>query len=285
VLGAISVLVAIVILAGAGLLAHRHFAGKPGGLLPGLPGAPGLSAAGPPADPFAGTPADPWANGAAGIVAPAAKPVGRFSAAQVAAAYATTRRLPIAANLDKKTLLGGEPTAFADLLAPRQRSVFLAGLNTRGTAKNGQELSTRAWVTSFAPDSADLIGSVIKAHGSMSAKAVHASGTTVLAISIEYTFAYPIEPPGRPDDWMRVDAHQYGSVEFAPWDDPGGPLEAWYLAVDGSAGGQCGINDGYIHPDYPIGRTAGPPGPKINPYSPSQGQPSGGPACGGQAPT
>jgi hypothetical protein len=281
--------VAIVVLAGAGVLAYQHFANKRGGLAAAISSAPGLSPVqqsdGPPADPFAGTAADRWANGAAGIVMPVAKPVGPFSAAQVVAAYVTTRKLLIAAGLDKQTLLGGAPTAFADLLAPRERAQFLAGLNTRGASKIGQELSTRTWVTSFAPGSADLIGSVIKVHGSMSAQAVHDSGTIALAINVDYVFAYPVEPPGRPGDWMRVLAHQYGSLDFASWDDPGGPLEAWYQGIDGSAGGMCGINDGYIHPDYPIGRVPGPSGPVINPYSPPAKVPAGSPACGGQSPT
>lgn len=71
---------------------------------------------GPPADPYAGTPADQWANGAAGIVLPAARPIGGFTTAQVESAHQTTRKLLIAADLDKTTLLGGAPTAFADLL-------------------------------------------------------------------------------------------------------------------------------------------------------------------------
>lgn len=281
---------AIVVLAGAGVLAYQHFANKHGGLAAAISGAPGLSPVqqsdGPPADPFAGTPADHWANGAAGIVMPVAKPVGPFSAAQVAAEYVTTRKLLIAAGLDRQTLLGGAPTAFADLLAPRERAQFLAGLNTRGTSKIGQALSTRTWVTSFAPGSADLIGSVFKVHGSMSAQAVHESGTIALAINVNYIFAYPIEPPGQPSDWMRVLAHQYGAVDFAPWDDPGGPLEAWYQGIDGSAGGMCGINDGYIHPDYPSDRAVPEPsGSAINPYSPPTASPDRGPVCGGQAPT
>src|SRR5215472_8289395 len=45
--------------------------------------APGDLFAGASADPFLGTPANGWADGAAGIVAPPAEPVGGFTAAQV----------------------------------------------------------------------------------------------------------------------------------------------------------------------------------------------------------
>ena len=61
----------------------------------------------------------------------------------------------------------------------------------------------------------------------MSAKSVVFSGTTALAINVNYLFAYAVEPPGNPTDWTRVVAHQYGSFDFAPWGDPGGPLTPW----------------------------------------------------------
>ena len=54
---------------------------------------PQLTSSGPPANPFAGSPAQGYADAAAGIVVPAAHPVGKFSTAQVAAAYAKTRQL------------------------------------------------------------------------------------------------------------------------------------------------------------------------------------------------
>jgi hypothetical protein len=46
-----------------------------------------LTSSGPPSDPFQGTPADKWADGAAGIVLPADKSIGEYSAAQVEYAY------------------------------------------------------------------------------------------------------------------------------------------------------------------------------------------------------
>ena len=237
---------------------------------------------GPPADPFAGTPADGWANGAAGIVTPPARPVGGFTAAQVAAAYATTRKLLIAANLDGQTLLGGPPTAFAKMLTAEQRQTFLAGLDKKGLDKGGSRLSTRTWVASFAPGSAELIGNVIKVHGTMSARPIRESGTVALAIVVNYIFAYAIEPPHDQANWMRLLDHQYGSIDFAPWDDPGGALEPWDRTIIGHAGIQCGTIDGYIHPDYPSERSANPSesGPVINPYSTATSIPGGGAVCG-----
>jgi hypothetical protein len=225
---------------------------------------------GPPADPFAGTPADHWANGAAGITVPAAVPHGPFTASEVAAAYATARRLLIAQDLDHTTLLGGAPTAFADVLTAQQRAQFTAGLDKIGLDKQGYELSTRTWAASFAPGTTALIGTVIKAYGTMSARTAVIKGNTVLDIDVNYRFVYPVEPPHAPADWMRVVGQVAGYIQFDDWLDPGGPLQPWDVSADpAEAGTRCGMTDGFIHPDYP-GGPAGkvrPSGAPINPYS------------------
>jgi hypothetical protein len=275
--------VAVVVLAAAGGVTWLRLSQSPAGPSSGQPPLGGtLTAATPPAAPFAGTPAENWANGAAGIVIPAAKPVGIFTAAQVMTAYQTTRRLLVAANLDKQTLLGGAPTAFADLLTKRQRAEFLAGLDKRGVNSGGYPLSTRTMVASFFPGSAEFVGNVIKVHGVMTARTAKEAAGTVLAIQVNYIVGYAVEPPGDPGDWMRVLDHQYGSFEFARWDDPGGPLEPWDQTVIGNAGLQCGTTDGYMHPDYPSERIPAPTesGPAINPYSLSTTTPGGGAVCG-----
>lgn len=275
--------ITVVVLAAAGGVAWLRLSHSPTGRLSSQQSPPpGIPNPAPPADPFAGTTADNWANGESGIVIPAAKPVGTFTAAQVQKAYQTTRQLLIAANLNKQTLLGGAPTAFADLLTKAQRADFTSALNKKGVNSGGYPLSTRKWVASFFPDSAEFIGNVIKVHGAMSAKTAHEAGGTVLAIQVNYIFVYPVEPPGRPSDWMRVLDHQYGSFDFAQWDDPGGPLEPWDQTIIGNAGLQCGTTDGYVHPDYPSERTPAPSqsGPAINPYSLSTSVPSGGAVCG-----
>lgn len=228
---------------------------------------------GPPADPFAGTPADHWADGAAGIAAPPAAAIGGYSKEQVKYAYQTTRQLLVAANLDKQTLLGGAPTAFASLLTSPQRSWFEKGLNKRGIDKTGAPLSTRPLVMSFAPGSAQLIGSVIKVNGSMHAKAVNKDGPE-LDVSLDYLFAYAIEPPGRPDDWMRIVNEVVWTVAFSNWQGVSSSFAPWVVTTGagGVAGAECGTPDGYAHPDYP--KTAVPgatssvtaSGTPVNPY-------------------
>jgi hypothetical protein len=224
----------------------------------------------PPADPFAGTPADHWANGAAGITLNAAAPHGPFTASEVAAAYATTRKMLIAQNLDHTTLLGGAPTAFADVLTDQQRTQFIAGLNKIGLSKQGYAVSTRTWVASFAPGTTTLIGNVIKVYGTMSAKSAEDKGDPVLDVSVNYRFVYAIEPPHDPTDWMRVVGSVTGTIEFDNWQDPGGALQPWDVsAFPAEAGGRCAMTDGYTHPEYPTGPApkVQPSGTPINPYS------------------
>lgn len=295
-LGQLGVLFLVVVVAAAGVLAWvvSYTRATPAGGAPAngvapASGTPELTGtvspidlfSWPQADPFTGTPADHWADGAAGIVAPAARQTGVFTPAQVAAAYAMTRRMLIAANLDERTLLGGPPTAFASLLTVSQRAVFLAGLNKTGVDRAGYPLSSRSWVASFAPGSTELIGNVIKVHGTMSARAVRESGTTVLAISVNYRFGYAVEPPHDPTDWMRVVDHEYGAIDFARWDGPRGALEPWDNAVIENAGAACGTADGYIHPDYPSERSIDIRqfGPAVYPYSSAARVPGDGAGC------
>jgi hypothetical protein len=254
---------------------------------PGKTTAPPASAAsetaavgGPPADPFAGTPAENWADGEAGIVIPAAHAVGRYTAAQVAAAYQSTRKLLIAAGLNRPTLLGGAPTAFAGLLTRQQRTQFLDGLNRVGVDKHGNELSTRALVTSFAPGSARFIGSVIKVYGVMSARATVDQGQKVLAVEVNYRFVYPVEPPGAPADWSWVIAAISGPVEFGDWPQASSPFQPWVLFSNGTAGARCDSDDGYVHPDYPNSAPdkVQPSGPAVDPYSLATAPASG--TCG-----
>jgi hypothetical protein len=226
---------------------------------------------GPPADPFTGTPADHWAEGAAGIVPPAAAALGSYTKAQVKYAYKTTSKLLIAANLNKQTLLGGAPTAFADLLIGPQRNEFLSGLNKAGRDKQGYPRSSRTWVMSFQPGSAKLIGTVIKVHGSMYAKAVRDSnGTDELDVHVDYLFVYPIEPPGQPDKWMRVLDEDQWEVRFADWAGTATTFAPWVDAVSTVSGIDCGTADGYQHPAYraqvATQPTASPSGTAVDPY-------------------
>ena len=223
-----------------------------------------------PSDPFQGTPADKWPDGAAGIVIPAAKPVGRYSATQVESAYQTTKKMLVAAALNKPTLNGGAPTAFADLLTPPQRTKFLSQLDKIGLDKNGTALSSRGWIVQFAPGTAKFIGSVIKVTGTMSAHpSTDSDGQAVLAVDINYRIAYAVEPPRAPADWMRIVAQFQHDILFGNWADANTSFGPWWISSPGIAGARCGTRDGFVHPDYPTGppQSVQPSGRAIDPYS------------------
>lgn len=236
-------------------------------------------ASGPPPDPFSGTPSDRWAEGAAGIVTPAARPVGGYTAAQVAAAYQTTRKLIQAGYLDPPTLRGGPPTAFASLLTASQRQWFDGNLDKTGLDSRGTAVSTRGIVTSFAPGSTRLIGSVIKVTGTMSARAGTMDGRPALIIAVNYRFVYPVEPPATPADWMRIITQLHGSVDFGNWEPSASGLVPWERLATFQAGAQCGTTDGYVHPQYPNGPQGKvqPSGAPTDPYATSTAAPP--PGC------
>jgi hypothetical protein len=225
------------------------------------------------AAPFLGTPAQSYANGTAGIVIPPAHAVGTYSAAQVAAAYQETKRLLIAANLNPQTLRGGSPDAFASLLIPQQRSFFVDNLDKVGLDSRGYARSTRGWVVSFAPRSTQLVGNVIKVHGSMRAMAAQVNSSPVLRIHADYLFVYAVEQPDNPLTLMRIVAQDVVNVDFGTFTDPGGPLQAyWNLIGGGAAGARCDVNDGFVHPEFPHGPPdkVKPTGAPINPYNPGK---------------
>ena len=232
------------------------------------------------AAPFLGTPAQSYANGAAGIVIPPAHAVGTYSAAQVAAAYGTSKELLIAANLNPRTLRGGSPDAFANLLIPQQRSFFVGNLDKIGLDSRGYVRSTRGWVASFAPGTTQLVGNVIKVHGSMQAMAARVNSSGVLRIHANYLFVYAVEQPGNPATLMRIVAQDVVNIDFGTFTDPGGPLQPFWNPVGGGdAGARCDVNDGFIHPEFPQGPPdkVKPTGTPVNPYD--QNTPTGRQQC------
>jgi hypothetical protein len=228
--------------------------------------------AGPPADPFAGSPAADWADGAAGIVFPAAKPIGPYTTSQVKYAYQTTRQLLVAGFLDSKTLAGGEPAAFESVLASAQRVWFEQNLGKKGVDAHGVPNSSLAMIMSFSPGSTQLIGNVIKVHGTVSAKPANKGGEE-LDVTVDYLFTYPVEPPHHPEAWTRVVAEAAWTVAFGNWQGVSSTFAPWVNTNDSSgvSGIVCGESDGYQHPAYPTAAaqpnpSGSPTGKPLNPY-------------------
>lgn len=238
----VAVLAALAVLGGLGELALKAHGGRtpPAETTPVEHGAvPRLAAA----NPFEGSPAAAYADGAAGIVAPAAKATGPLSAPAVAAAYADARRRLIAAALDRRTLLGGSPDAFAHAVGPDERSYFVRNLNNPDVEKR-----TRWWVVTFAPHTATLAGKVIKVHGRMSAHPSALQGVRGVTVHVDYLFVYPIERPGAPGTLERLVARLTGDVFYDRRDGvTHAYTRAWSISPTPA---RCDVHDGFIHPAY-----------------------------------
>ncbi|MEV4243630.1 hypothetical protein AB0J63_09490 [Streptosporangium canum] len=197
--------------------------------------------------PFRGSPAEKFTEGVDGIVVPEARPVKHFSARDVRSAFLTSRQMLKAAHLDRQTLLGGRPDAFAKQLDPHQRKAFLRDLDHKNQDKN-----TRAWVTSFAPGSAELVGDVVKVQGKLTAESgADEDDRPELWVNYEARFVYALRPAGKDGPIVRVMVFVKARHEF--WrDEPGARLRNW----DGdstefwSAGTECDSPDGFLRPDY-----------------------------------
>ncbi|EWC58696.1 putative membrane protein [Actinokineospora spheciospongiae] len=127
------------------------------------------------AQPFAGTPAAGWADGAAGVVVPAATPVGGFTAEQVSAATGLVHRAVVAAHLDGEVTHGRGLDGYLAMFAPKGREYLLASGGLR---------------TNLSPEHR-LLDVPPKVTGTMT---VAAGALGELTVHTRYAFAYAFAP-------------------------------------------------------------------------------------------
>lgn len=195
------------------------------------------------AGPFEGSRAEDWAEGEDGFVMPKAKALGGLSKKQVAEGLERARELLAAAHLDRGTLMGGKPAPFIKLLHPDQRSWFRKNLD------RGKKGTTRSWVLSFAPKTAEQATDVIKVHGRTKLSAFKKDGITGARLETNHLVVYAIQRPGRPDTMTRLVKHHRGTVLI--YRDTRGAV-TWISDWGGSVTPvRCDVReDGYIHPMY-----------------------------------
>ncbi|MGP3913725.1 hypothetical protein [Nonomuraea sp. 10N515B] len=209
-------------------------------------------------DPFAGSPAADYADGIAGFVMPEPKAMEGLSKRDVAKGLERTRDLLAAAFLDRTTLLGGEPAAFANLLDSGQRDVFYEKLGD-------VRLNSRTLVNSFAPNTAELATDVIKVKGTAGLDTFRMGLRHGVEVELNYLIVYAVRRPGQPSTTMRFVSHLSGGVQIYR---TSGKLS---LYVDWGASqtpARCDIDDGFIHPVYEGDSPGGvqPTGPLMDPY-------------------
>lgn len=212
------------------------------------------------ADPFAGSPAAGYAEGAKGFEMPKAKALGGLSKKDVAKGLERTRALLAAAFLDRQTLMGGRPAAFIKLLHPDEASWFKKGLGRKGAK------STRSWVISFAPKTAEPATGVIKVHGRSKLSAFRKDGRRGVKVATNYLVVYAVRRPGQPATTIRLVVHQRGTV-LVHRDSRG--LVTWIDDWGGSSTpARCDVKDGYVHPMYEDSTRDAerPAGDPIDPY-------------------
>jgi hypothetical protein len=198
--------------------------------------------------PFANTPAAGWANGADGIVPPPATPVGSFTAARVAAAYARAKQVLIAAHLDDRMLIGHDTSAYIALFAPHTQP------DVRRDLADPKQPDGDGEVT-LLDSGYSLLPVPIKVSGTMSAT-TDASGN--LEVDTNYVFAYPFRPANgaRITESWQIVAVQHAQENFALIDDTRRyttDSQGLYLdRFDGySSSMSCvAINAGYLAPAY-----------------------------------
>lgn len=202
--------------------------------------------------PFVGTPAAGWADGEAGIVAPAAQPIGKHTAGQVADAYAKVRQVVIAARLDRKVIEGRDTERFLDLLAPGTRSDL--------RPEFADPVKTAAWVTRIA-DGFPLLPVPPKVSGQMSAT-VGEDGSLVVHTDYLVAYAFHTDRPKDLRDVMEIVVVKRSKADYQvigeTW--PKSQRGVWLGAHDGFTYSMaCGALDkGMLAPWYSEHRVSGP---------------------------
>ncbi|MFF7469513.1 hypothetical protein [Streptomyces sp. NPDC008092] len=226
------------------------------------------------AHPFAGSPALRWADGAAGIVLPKATALGAIPKDRVELALQQTRKLLVDANLNPAVVAGGTPEAALSVLDPKQPGV-LDNLRTslRSPSKTHNPLFL---VSRFDPKDVKQAGKIVKVRGRITFAKGKYQG---VAVHADYTFVYPVV---RADGSTEVTRTIVRRVIDAELPDPtryqvtSGRLTL--LRYDEDAGNStCGIDDGYLHPQFPSQALAQDPtgsatasGPPVDPYDRSR---------------
>ncbi|HEX4817893.1 MAG TPA: hypothetical protein VFV66_34555 [Nonomuraea sp.] len=254
-------------------LPQESLSGEPGPTATAADGSVTTASSGP----FEGSEAENWAEGADGFVMPKAKSIGGLPKKDVAKALKRTRELLAAAYLDRGTIMGGKPAAFAELLDPEERSWFRKNLGRKG------EKSSRGWVMSLAPKTAELVTDVIKVRGRAKLSAFTKKNLTGARIETNFLIVYGIRRPGQPGTTTRLVAHPRGTVlvyrtqgELVIW------VADWGFSVTPA---RCDVRDAYVHPSYPdsVPDKKGGKGEPTDPYD--LDEPPGDGDCGASLPT
>ncbi|MCZ4096210.1 MULTISPECIES: hypothetical protein [Streptomyces] len=223
------------------------------------------------AEPFRGSPAAQYADGAAGIVLPTARPVGRMTRKQVESALSRTKEFLVDTNLNPATLRGERPQLAMGLVDPLQTEI-----TSRWDAsfrKPDKEHDPLLVASRFNPAEVKTVGSVIKTRGLITFKEGSSGSVTVHA---DVTFVYPVTAAGGSTAVSRTIVRRV--LDFDVADPRIEQVTAGRLWVSGYrqdiGNTACDIYDGFLHPsigpDKNASATPGPSASQIDPYDRSR---------------
>ncbi|MCM2429129.1 hypothetical protein [Streptomyces sp. RKAG337] len=223
------------------------------------------------AEPFRGSPALLYADGEAGIVLPAAKPVGRMTREQVEGALDRTKQFLIDTNLNPATLRGERPRIAMGLVDPRQtEGIALWDTSFRTPDKDHNPLTV---ATRFDPAEVRLVGGVVKTRGLITFK--EGKGGSV-AVHADVTFVYGVTAAdGHSTAVSRTIVRRvldFGVADPSTAQVTEGKL--WVTDYRQDLGNSaCDITDGFLHPNIDPTDGATTPDPSasaVDPYDRSK---------------
>jgi hypothetical protein len=159
--------------------------------------------------PFARTPAAHWQDGEAGIVPPAARQTGPYTATQVATAVRQAKQVLVTAHLDPKILFNHDVSGYLALLAPQAQA---------GERQQQQHSPNLFGRISLLAKGFQLLPVPVKVDGSMS---VSVDRDGALVVHTNYVFAFPFAPehPDTITEPWQIIAVQHVVEDFDAADD------------------------------------------------------------------
>ncbi|MDF9812501.1 hypothetical protein [Streptomyces sp. SPB162] len=221
-------------------------------------------------EPFRGSPALLYADGAAGIVLPPAKPVGRMTLQQVESALSRTKEFLVDTNLNPATLRGERPRTAMGLIDPLETDT-LAGWDA-SFHKPGKDHDPLDLASRFDPAKVRLVGDVVKTRGLVTFKEGRFGS---VAVHADFSFVYPVTAAdGHSSVVTRTIVRRVLDFDVAdPQARRATAGKLWLiqnqLDISNTA---CDTDDGFLHPNLAAtgDGTPDPSGPAVDPYDRSK---------------
>lgn len=225
--------------------------------------------------PFRNTPAEGWPEGEAGIVAPPATAIGRYSVAQVAAALGVAGQLISASRLDRYVLETHDVEPVLALFAPHQAAEF------RDQLRAGDD-GIAHWLSIRISPDYTLLPVAPRVTGSMT-PVLADDGELIIRTDYLVAYAFDAREPSRLDGPLDIVAVTRWEIDYRWIDDPAydagsqgvylGAVDGHHYSVSCRHGDQGLLAPNYLNPP----RFGGPAGDERDPddyFDPTEPMPT-----------